>query len=188
MSESAFLYRITNSINGMQYIGVTKNPKVRFRGHAFHNTKTRSILKSAMKKYGAENFNMEILLESTQEYCYSMEATFIKHCNTRKPYGYNICAGGRGAVGLVGEDNGMFGKKGKLHHNFGKVGYRTGIAHTEEAKAKMSVAGKGRKKSVETCAKLKEISLNRSPELLEKMRIARIAAIQRKKEQSCPNE
>ena len=171
MGEVAYLYSITNALDGMMYIGVTKNPKVRFRGHSVHNTKTRSILKEAIKKYGVENFKMDILCKGTQDYCYEMEAKAIESFNTRKPNGYNICSGGRGSVGIFAEYNGMYGKKGKLHHNYGKPGYRTGIPHTEETKKKMSEARKGIVFSEETKAKISALQKVKwaDPEFKQKM-------------------
>jgi group I intron endonuclease len=181
MSEIAYLYRIVNTLDGMAYIGVTKNPKVRFRGHAFHNTKTRSILKAAIKKYGVENFNMEVMLVSTQDYCYEMERKAIEAYGTRKPNGYNICAGGRGAVGLSGALNGMYGRTGEAHPHYGKPGYNIGRKLSEETKLNMSKARLGQKRSSESCEKMRQIALSRSPDLLQRMADARRAAILRKK-------
>lgn len=182
MNQTAFLYSITNALNGMMYIGVTKNPKVRFRGHSIHNTKTRSIIKSAIKKHGVENFKMDILCQGTQDYCYEIEARAIESFNTRKPNGYNICSGGRGSKGLVGEDNGMYGKFGNLHPNYGKPGYRTGMPHTEESKAKMSASRTGKKKSLESREKMRQTALNRSPELKEKIKLAMKAGREKKRD------
>lgn len=172
MSNVAFLYSITNVLDGMKYIGVTKNPEVRFRGHSIHATKTRSIVKAAIKKYGVENFKMDILCKGTQDYCYELEAKAIKLFNTVKPNGYNICSGGRGSVGILAEYNGMYGKKGELHHNYGKPGYRTGMLHTEETKKKMSEAHKGRVFSEETRAKISALQKAKwaDPEYRQKMK------------------
>ncbi len=182
MNQSAFLYSITNALDGMMYIGVTKNPKVRFRSHSVHNTKTRSIIKAAIKKHGVKNFKMDILCEGTQDYCYEMEAKAIEIFNTRKPNGYNICSGGRGSIGLVGEDNGMYGRVGELHPHYGKPGYRTGIPHTEETKAKMSSSRIGKKRSLESKEKMRQTALNRSPELKEKIKLAMQAGLKKKKD------
>jgi group I intron endonuclease len=171
MTDVAFLYSITNKTNGMQYIGVTKNPKVRFRGHTVHNIKTRSALKNAVNKHGADNFEMNILCQGTQDYCYELEGKAIQSFNTRKPNGYNICSGGRGSVGILAEYNGMYGKKGELHHNYGKPGYRTGMLCTEETKKKMSESHKGRVFSEETRAKISAMQKAKwaDPEYKQKM-------------------
>lgn len=181
MNNVAYLYQIVNTENGMKYIGVTKNPKVRFRGHAFHNTKTRSMLKNAIKKHGVDKFKMEIICVSTQDYCYEIEAKAIEMFCTLTPNGYNICTGGRGAKGLFGKFNGMYGRTKELHPHYGKPGYNTGNKHTAETKQKMSMDRKGQKRSPESCEKMRQVALNRSPELLARMAEARRQAFARKK-------
>ena len=181
MNATAFVYKITNLFDGKSYIGVSKNPVKRFHSHAFHNTKTRSLIKAAIRKHGVDNFKLDILLQSTQQYCYMMERVLVEGYKTQKPGGYNICSGGVGAIGLTGEFNGMFGRTGPSHQHYGKPGYNAGNKHTPEARAKMSKARLGKKKSPEHCAKMKAIALTRSPELLQKMADARRAAFARKK-------
>lgn len=181
MNNVAHLYKITNTMNDMVYIGVTKNPNARMNAHACLKIPTKSIIKNAIKKYGRDKFTLQVLVTSTQEYCYELERKAIEAYNTLKPNGYNICTGGRGATGIFGELNGMYGKKGEAHPNFGKVGYNLGKKLSEETKEKMRQAHLGRKKSAEHCAKMKEISSNRSPELLAKMREARNKTFARKR-------
>jgi len=184
MIDIAYLYQIVNTENGMKYIGVTKNPKVRFRGHAFHSTKKRSILKNAIKKHGVDKFKMEIICVSTQDYCYEMEAKAIEMVCTLTPSGYNICTGGRGAKGLFGELNGMHGRTKELHPHYGKPGYNLGRKLSEETKEKMRLSHKGQKRTPATCEKIRQISLNRSSELLAKMAEARRQAFARKKKEA----
>lgn len=181
MSDLACVYRITNTVNGAQYIGVTKNPSARMNQHACHKIPTRAAIKNAIAKHGRDKFTMDILLYSTQEYCYMMEPKIIEAYNTMSPNGYNICKGGRGAVGLRGELNGMYGRRGEAHQHFGKVGYNKGKKLSEATKEKMRVAHLGQKRSLESCEKIKQVALNRSPELLQRMADARRAAFARKK-------
>ena len=157
MERAAFVYRITNTINGMQYIGVTVDPKKRFRSHCRGIGSHRLLLKNAILKYGKEHFKMEVLLKASQKYCYEIEPKVIALYNTIKPNGYNLSKGGMGSLGLTGEMNGCYGRTGEKHPNFGKPGYRTGVKHTEESCKKMSLSRAGRK---------------HSPETIEKMRIA----------------
>ena len=164
MANVAHLYKITNIINDMVYIGVTKNPHHRMIAHACFTTPTKSIIKNAIKKYGRDKFHLQVLLTSTQEYCYEMERKAIEAYNTLKPNGYNICTGGVGAIGIFGDMNGMFGRK-----------------HSPETLEKMRVSHLGQKRSAESCEKMKQIALNRSPELLAKMREARNATFARKR-------
>lgn len=200
MDKVAYVYRITNMLNSMQYIGVTTDPKRRFAAHCRPAKTTKLLLKNAIQKYGKEHFKMEVLLQSTQSYCYDMERKLISAYNTAKPNGYNLSEGGMGSLGLTGKMNGCFGRTGEKHPNFGKPGYRSGVPHTEETKAKMRAArlgqkhsedvrakiaeaGKARYQNPEQVEKMRQIALNRTPELLAKMREARTAALRRKKGQ-----
>ena len=154
MDKVAYIYKITNMLNGMEYVGVTINPKTRFINHCRKPRTTRLPLKNAIQKYGKENFKMEILLKATQEYCYKLEPKVIELFNTLKPLGYNLSKGGRGSLGLVGPVNGCYGRTGEKHPHFGKKGFFSGRKHSEETKEKMRIARLGRKLSEETKAKL----------------------------------
>lgn len=172
MDKVAYIYRITNRVNGMQYVGVTVNPEKRFRSHCRNTGDTRLLLKNAIHKHGAENFVMQIVVKATQKYCYELEPKIIELYNTVKPHGYNLSHGGLGSLGLKGEMNGCFGRNGEKHPNFGKKGYRTGMPHTEETKAKMRESRKGRKHSAETKAKMAAASKRNfsDPAYIQKMK------------------
>lgn len=174
MDKVAYVYRITNMLNEMQYIGVTTDPKRRFAAHCRPVKTTKLLLKNAIQKYGKENFKMEVLLQSTQSYCYEMERKLISAYNTTKPNGYNLSEGGMGSLGLTGEMNGCYGRTGEKHPHFGKPGYRRGIPHTEETKAKMRAARLGRKHSEETKAKMSDSGKRRFSDLkeVERMKLA----------------
>jgi len=181
MANVAHLYRITNTVNDMVYIGVTKNPQHRMVAHACFTTPTKSIIKNAIKKYGRDKFTLQVLLTSTQEYCYEMERKAIAAYNTLKPNGYNICTGGLGAIGIFGDKNGMFGRKHPPETLEKMRQVKLGKKITDETKEKMRVAHLGQKRSDESRAKMKQIALSRSPELLAKMREARNATFARKR-------
>jgi group I intron endonuclease len=181
MANVAHLYKITNTVNDMVYIGVTKNPHHRMIAHACFTTPTKSIIKNAIKKYGRDKFHLQVLLTSTQEYCYEMERKAIEAYNTLKPNGYNICTGGIGAIGIFGYMNGMFGRKHPPETLEKMRQVRVGTKATAETREKMRVSHLGQKRSAESCEKMKQIALNRSPELLAKMREARNATFARKR-------
>lgn len=86
------VYRITNTINDMVYIGITKNSlKRRFTQHCsqgYHLT-------SSIKKYGKESFVIELIaLCSSKEIAARYEIKLISTYKTKTPNGFNISDGG----------------------------------------------------------------------------------------------
>ena len=152
-----YLYRITNNVNGMQYIGVSKHPAKRFKKHCTKPSKNRtSLLGNAIQKYGSDQFALEVLVQSTMEYCFDLEIKAIEALETRKPNGYNITAGGEGYAGFFGKDNHMYGKKKPA--SFGEYMSKlfTGRPIPPEQRAKISASLTGKKQSAETIQKRTE--------------------------------
>lgn len=107
-----YLYLITNLINDKKYIGITNNYKKRWANHKCNNSPTMAIAK-AIKKYGAENFKFEVLLENIPiEEINQYEQEYIKkyHTHVSEGKGYNIAWGGMYSIDEnsihFGEDNG----------------------------------------------------------------------------------
>jgi group I intron endonuclease len=117
--EKAYIYKITNTINGKLYIGETgeKNPQTRWKGHKYsiREGKGCPLLRAAFQKYGEEKFTFEIILECRKSERFILEEQKIKEFNTLVPNGYNATLGGMGG--------GFKGKK-----------------HSEETKKKMAKA------------------------------------------------
>jgi hypothetical protein len=84
-----FLY-IIESPEGA-YIGVSKNPKARFRAH----TTARTLVGAAIRKYKSA-VSLRVLAAGSREYIYDLEFAAVKRFLTRFPTGYNIASGGRG--------------------------------------------------------------------------------------------
>ena len=92
-------------INNKSYIGQSINPVRRFSSHchrAKHDT-DNSPIHYAIKKYGKENFKLEVL-EWTDDYN-NREKELIKEHNTKSPNGYNILDGGEEPPHLYGENH-----------------------------------------------------------------------------------
>lgn len=88
------VYCYTNKINSKKYIGQTLWEKQRYNQHK--NCCEDSLFHRAVKKYGFDNFDYEILFESDKvEDLNQKEMEYIKVFNTLAPNGYNIDAGGR---------------------------------------------------------------------------------------------
>lgn len=96
------IYVITNTINNKQYVGQSLNSQKRFYQHCKESSDT--LISRAIKKYGAENFTLEVLEEQIPNYN-EREIYWIQKLNTQKPNGYNLTPGGEDPPILRGEDH-----------------------------------------------------------------------------------
>lgn len=91
------VYKITNSINGKAYIGITRQgPSRRWIEHVsrFKLGERDHKLYEAIRKHGLENFKMTVLCTACDsESLKQMEVYFISKFNTFKR-GYNMTCGG----------------------------------------------------------------------------------------------
>lgn len=90
------IYKALNTINGKIYIGFTENFEVRKTNH--QNSKSKSAFHKALRKYGKDNFQWEIIYQSLdKQHCLKeMENYFIIQYSSSTPHGYNMCSGGGG--------------------------------------------------------------------------------------------
>ena len=95
----AYIYKITNQINGKMYVGKTMlNVEERFKEHKKDSKRERCKdrpLYKAMNKYGIENFIVEAIEECSSEQSSEREIFWIKKLNTYHD-GYNATIGGDG--------------------------------------------------------------------------------------------
>lgn len=126
------IYKIMNLLDNMIYVGQTiRTLEERFQEH----TQAETYIGRAIRKYGAENFTIEVLEEcDTREQLNEREIFWIATLNCKAPNGYNLTDGGEGMSG---------------HHC------------SDETRAKLSAANSGENHpffgkhlSVEHCAKL----------------------------------
>lgn len=132
------IYLTTNLINGKKYIGMQLNYTVDYLGSG-------KLIRRSIKKYGEENFKKEILEQFdsiTNDELGEREKYWIKYFNAveSKDF-YNILIGGNNV---------------HPHHTrkIGKDNPKYGIKLTEEHRAKISKAGKGKRLSEECKQKL----------------------------------
>ena len=99
------IYKIVNNVNGKLYIGQSVDPQHRFVAHCSRaiNDSDNSPIHKAIKKYGKENFSMEVL-EWTKDYNLR-EQELIKKYKSYSPYGYNVAIGGEEPPHSYGEDH-----------------------------------------------------------------------------------
>ena len=101
------IYKITNNVNGLIYIGQSINIKTRWKDHRCKkkwNRQPGSYLYNAFKKYGLKNFTFEIIEECNTDMLNEKEIYYIKlYKSNDKNFGYNLNIGGNNTIG---EDNG----------------------------------------------------------------------------------
>ena len=93
----AIVYRIICLVNGKQYIGKTIGTiENRLQEHYLDSKNKKSKLHTAMRKYGIDNFKIEIIEKHIDESdAYDREIELIKQHDTYKN-GYNSTLGGDG--------------------------------------------------------------------------------------------
>lgn len=95
----AYIYKITNLINGKSYIGKTLSTiDERWKEHcrdAYKERCEKRPLYSAINKYGIENFKVEQIEECDDNIVNEREVYWIEHFGTFKN-GYNATIGGDG--------------------------------------------------------------------------------------------
>lgn len=94
------IYKITNKINGKIYIGQTvKSLKERFQKHCWGTTEKDSYhlnmaIKKAIRKYGKQNFTIELIEEVEQNKLDEREVYWISYYDSYNK-GYNCTRGGQ---------------------------------------------------------------------------------------------
>ncbi len=142
------VYKITNTLNGKGYVGITSQPlNWRINAHrSVSRTKSYAIAK-AIRRYGFENFTVETLFEHDDYDVLKLkEVQLIIEHNTfgADGQGYNLTRGGDGTVGarLTPEQSAALSAS------------RKGRKASPETKAKLSAMRRGRSCSPETRAKI----------------------------------
>lgn len=142
------IYLITNKLDGMKYVGqTTRTIEERFEEHKRHK---KFFIGNAINKDGAKNFTIEVIEEcETQEQLSEREKYWIAYFDCIAPKGYNLTDGGEFNWNHLPEVRAKISaaNSGENHPMFGKH-------HTDEAKARISVSGKGKRRSEEFKARV----------------------------------
>lgn len=143
------IYRITNTVNDKVYIGKTvkANARQRWREHVAQAVRrsASTYLHQAIRKYGSDVFNVEVLhYAKTAEELSKMETFFIVLHQSHKPEnGYNLTLGGEGILPPY-----WTGKK--------RPPYSQGWC------SKIGLAAKGRKMPLDAVEKTRQAKLGKS--------------------------
>lgn len=161
-----YIYLTKNNINGSMYVG----QRIREYSKDGKYLGSGKIIKSAIAKYGAENFTKTLVaICKDKDELNRAEKFWIAKLNTVTPNGYNICLGGDFKSGFTGSHSKSAKlkmskistdrmKSAELRDRISKSvsiaqtgisrphksGYKWKHGHSEEARNKMSKALKGR--------------------------------------------
>ena len=150
------IYKITNNINTKIYIGQTnKQLSERIYGHFADSKRNRTTkIARAIKKYGFDNFNFEIIDSAlSQEELNKLEKKYIELFKSNiNEYGYNLLSGGNQGGKHSDETKLKISKKLKENPNKYWLGKSQSIESNKKRKESMkgvSCPQRGRKYSEE---------------------------------------
>jgi group I intron endonuclease len=139
------IYKATNEINGMVYIGQTTQQFIKRKNDHLINAKNGSnfYFHKAIRKYGKDNFEWEILHQTNKEdYLNILEKFYILYYRTKCKL-YNLTDGGEGTKGIKRSEkvrkNMSLAHKGNIPWNKGKKGI-----YSDEYIRKLSESHKGK--------------------------------------------
>lgn len=143
------VYKITNTSNGMSYIGATKSrlpERLSRHWYAAFRLKQSYPIYEAMRQYGRDSFNVETLRSEIDSYDELMrcEVEAIETHGTFAPNGYNLTSGGRGTP-----------DRRCLESSRELMSIKARRPCPEHVKVRLSQLFAGRKVSAETLAKLR---------------------------------
>lgn len=99
------IYILANKINGKKYVGKTEHtdPWIRINEHLELFDGTCPAIHNAIKKYGRDNFDVEIISYpgASSEALAAIEIWQIKKNGSKAPDGYNLTDGGDGVGGHI---------------------------------------------------------------------------------------
>lgn len=174
------IYKLVNKINNKIYIGKSINIYYRALAHK-NDLRGNNLITRAIKKYGFNNFNIEVLHtidNYDNNYLLALEVAFIDFYNTtNKNIGYNIClfATDKSGIPMSDQQKKKISKTVKQKYLNGQKNPFLNKKHTKQTKQKLSIIKKeaykngfinprkGIKVSKESIRKrLKTITKNRS--------------------------
>lgn len=170
--STGYIYRITNTVNGDCYVGMTtKDIHVRFERHLYNSTTKQTHLYRAIRKYGRDNFVVELLEEVSlpSEHPHKVLGEREEYWVAQLAPHYNMTNGGEGVRGRIGWQHSEETRQ--------KIGNsHRGMKRSEESRRRMSEAQK-RIATPEHRAKIRARKLGKkdSPQARENKKLAQLA-------------
>lgn len=148
-----YVYKVTNLLNGKFYIGVHGTDHL----HDGYMGSGRAV-QAAIKKHGKENFDKEFLAGfEIEQHAYDLERLLTKDYNLNS--NYNMRPGGHGGWSDEDREKAKRNKKNFSASGIASRNKKVGIhapGKAVELGRKGGLANKGKKKSPEHIAKIKE--------------------------------
>lgn len=149
-----YIYKIRNRIDNKIYVGQTiQDVEARWKDHLKKGSNCR-YLKSAINKYGLDNFEFKLVCITFDNQLDNMEIKYIEQYNSLVPNGYNLRLGGNSGRHNA-ETKQKISESLKNRYDNGLIHPRNqlGKLHSEITKKKISESLKGRKMSQESINK-----------------------------------
>lgn len=194
------IYMITNITNGLKYIGQTNRPlEARWKAHL---SKARfgssTFFHKHIRESGEESFKAELLCEVAAEDADRIESEYISSLRTAESeFGYNrVLVGIKGprneeyrkelSARMIGNQRGAGHKRSEEHKeaiskaHSGKPSWALGKKFSDEHKARIGAASKGRRLSEDAKARIGAANRGRvrTAQSIEKQKAAMIGAKQ----------
>lgn len=143
------IYKITNKVNGKMYIGCTTQRLTRrWKQHLNGNNykKKKFALQHAIEKYGAVNFDIEVIeTVDSIEIMYEREIFWVAFYKSNvSGIGYNMTKGGDKLNIMKGKDHPFYGKPNPRWAAIGKARKGTKLTEWHKERLHSSVRGKVR--------------------------------------------
>ena len=149
------IYKITRKNTKQMYIGLSEDIEDRWYGHIYRPNLKHSYIDKAIRKYGADKFDLEIVeeLPNDRPLLMEREAYWVAHYNTYEDdFHYNLTPGGDFSPSKLPEVRAKMSKaksgkklsqktrKKMSKAKSGKRHYMYGKKHTQKTREKISKA------------------------------------------------